>query len=109
MVHKILAELDKDINDAVHVVAARMKTQEAENWKNWVTKNIAAGARNAHRFLKLPEEWQPTAVLTVDGITTAAPTELIKGYASKYDQLWNGRSKSGDTSNTDEPWRGGRY
>ncbi len=70
----IVKELDGDVTDAVNAMAMQLKSNEAKAWKDWVRRNIAAGARNAHRFLRLPEEWRPTTVLSDDGVTTAAPT-----------------------------------
>ncbi len=102
----IVHDLDADINRALQAAAARLKQQEAERWREWVSKNISAGARNAHRFLRLPDEWRPTTVISLDGVTTAAPSELIMGYERKYSTLWNGGEDGGSGGGGDPPWRG---
>ncbi len=105
----VMEELDEDVTGAVDKVAAAVKAQAASAWRDWVTKNINAGARNAHRFLRLPDEWRPTTVLDMDGVTTAAPTELLRGYAKKYGALWNGDAPDAAGGDTDVPWRGARW
>jgi hypothetical protein len=82
-----------------------------------VTENIAHGARNAHKFLRLHPDWRPTTALTVDGIATADPLKLLDKYVRKYDGLWNssgggghdGRGDhhrdSGGGAGNDKPWR----
>ncbi len=85
----ILRELDEDVTSAANAAAARLKNREAQEWRDWISQNLAAGARNAHRFLRLPIEWQPSTVVTEDGVITADPVELIRGYAKKYNVLWN--------------------
>ncbi len=102
----ILGELDAEITSAVNTVAAKLRNQEAQGWRDWISKNLAAGARNAHRFLRLPTEWRPSTVITEDGVVTADPNELVKGYADKYHSLWNGATGKGDERTDDVPWRG---
>ncbi len=87
-----------DCTHALHEeVQARLKraadahrVAAAASWRTWVTENIAHGARNAHRFLRLHTDWRPTTALNVDGITTADPRQLLDGYVRKHDKLWNG-------------------
>ncbi len=67
-------------------------------WKEWLLKNIEAGARNAHKYLKVPEAWRPTTTLTVDGVVTADPLQLLDSYRRKYVGLWNGRDADVDAT-----------
>ncbi len=64
-----------------------------EGWRSWVLENIANGAKNAHKYLRLPTEWRPTTSITIDGVVTADPARLLQGYATKYDALWNGAER----------------
>ncbi len=57
-------------------------------WAEWVRANIDSGARNAHKYLQLPTEWRPTTCVTVDGIVTADPVQVLGGYNDKYRQMW---------------------
>ncbi len=70
--------------------AAAHKAAKLNGWRAWVAEDIANGARNAHRYLKLPAEWRPTTTLTIDGVLTAEPRKLLENYTRKYDALWNG-------------------
>ncbi len=70
-------------------LAAECKAARIESWRSWVGENIANGAKNAHRYLRLPEEWRPTTSITVDGVVSADPRNLLAAYAKKYDTLWN--------------------
>ncbi len=61
-------------------------------WAEWVRANIDSGARNAHKYLQLPMEWQPTTAVTPDGVITADPVLVLGGYNDKYRRMW----ESGD-------------
>ncbi len=81
--------------------AADDRAAKREGWRSWVTENIASGARNAHRYLRIPVEWRPTTQLTIDGVVTADPALLLQGYATKYDALWNGPVPQRDDGGAD--------
>ncbi len=81
--------------------AADDRAARREGWRSWVMENIANGARNAHRYLRIPVEWRPTTQLTIDGIVTADPALLLQGYATKYDALWNGAAPRQDVDGKD--------
>ncbi len=42
-------------------------------WKAWILDGIEAGARNSHRFLRVPEAWRPTTTLTTGGMQIQVP------------------------------------
>ncbi len=85
--------------------AAATKRDEAQAWRDWILKNPSAGARNAHRFLRLPGEWRSATVLVARGVTSAAPAALIDGYYSKSGGLLNGEEGDVSTAGVDGPWQ----
>ncbi len=115
---ELIKGIRDDINQEVARAAADDKAAEVDEWKRWIAANIDSGAKNAHRFLALPEEWQPTVMTTADGVHTSSPPKLLEAYRRKYDGLWNGRatpaaarvdtSQSRDVPPTDDgswkPW-----
>ncbi len=107
---RVVDELADQVSMRLDKVASRAKKVDAQKWREWVTKNLQAGARNAHRYLRLPEEWRPVTVLDPDGVATAAPTSLVEGYAAKYNCLWNGGGVDvgGSVGTADVPWQGVR-
>ncbi len=100
-------ELAEEVARRLDQVAAAARKAHASKWKDWIMTNLHAGARNAHRFLRLPEEWRPTTVLDPDGVLTAAPTQLLEGYADKYSGLWNGHARAQCTAAPRKPWQEG--
>ncbi len=82
-------ELELRIGEMASEAEKDNKRRDREGWTEWIRANIEAGARNAHRFLRLPMEWQPTCALTIDGIVTADPLKVLSGYADKYIRLWD--------------------
>ncbi len=109
--------LHEEVQNRLKQAADAHRVAATASWRTWVTENIAHGARNAHRFLRLHADWRPTTALNVDGITTADPRQLLSGYVRKYDRLWNGpsgqtrtdRGGRGDgqvcEAQRDKPWR----
>ncbi len=79
------------INHGVIQAAKADKAADIHKWKQWIADNIESGARNAHKYLSLPEEWQPTVLTDADGIHTSSPPKLLDAYRRKYDELWNHR------------------
>eukprot|EP00972_Heterocapsa_arctica_P025376 3737330-Heterocapsa_arctica.AAC.1 len=52
--------------------------ERLEGWKTWVNQAADQGARNAHKFSKLPQEWKPTTTPSQDGQVTADPLGLLE-------------------------------
>ncbi len=97
------------VQEQLKRVTTADRTARREGWRNWILENIANGARNAHRYLRMPAEWRPTTALTVDGVVTADPAVLLQTYSTKYDALWNGASgaeggRGGDNGRAAPPW-----
>ncbi len=91
--------------------AAAERAARIDGWRQWVTQNLDNGARNAHKYLRIPGEWRPSTTLTVDGVVTADPQALLAGYAAKYDRLWNDaararRERRGQQQAREPPQRG---
>ncbi len=105
-----LDSLSDEVTRRLDRMAAVAKRGHDQRWREWIQANLNAGARNAHRFLRLPEEWRPTTLLDPDGVITAAPTGLIDGYSAKYNGLWNGGGGAeGQTAGerAGKPWQCG--
>ncbi len=94
----LLATVREGIDHGVVQAARADKAAETLKWKQWIADNIESGARNAHRYLSLPEEWRPTVQTDADGVHTSSPPKLLDAYRRKYDELWNRRpcSQVGD-------------
>ncbi len=90
----LLVEVRGGINQGVIRAANADKADEVNSWKQWIAANIESGARNAHKFLALPEEWRPTVLADADGIHSSSPPKLLDAYRRKYDELWNHRARS---------------
>ncbi len=88
--------LHDETQAGLDAAAAAHRAAKIDAWRQWVAENLANGARNAHKYLRLPAEWRPTTTLSVDGIVTADPRELLASYARKYDGLWNGDKRERD-------------
>ncbi len=100
--------LGEELDVKLNAIAAGTKRRAEHEWKAWILRNLHSGAKNAHKFLRLPEEWRPTTVIDPDGVTTADPLQLIEGYREKYDALWNQGEGRAATDNDRKPWeRGG--
>ncbi len=77
---------------------------ERQAWTDWIRRNVDAGAKNAHRHLQLPVEWQPTEVLCPDGVVTADPMKVLGAYATKYNGLWEDDDDDGEYIGDAEGW-----
>ncbi len=93
-----------EVQRAAQAAMAKEDALHKHEWKTWVADGIAAGARNAHRFLRLPTEWRPTTTVLNDGVVTADPLHLLEGYAQKYDKLWNPDARKSDADDA-APWK----
>ncbi len=91
-----LGDLELKINELAAGAEKESRRREKAEWEDWVRCNIDAGARNAHRFLRLPVEWQPTCTLAIDGVVTADPLKVLSGYAEKYIGLWTDDDDDGE-------------
>ncbi len=65
-------------------------------WTSWLRDGIDSGARNAHRYLKVPQEWRPQAVRNPDGVVTASPAAIVDAYRTKYVTRWNGSADAAE-------------
>ncbi len=86
LIDRLMAAVDRvgeTTQTRLRHAAAAHKSAKLEGWRAWVAENLANGARNAHKYLKLPVEWRPTTSLTVDGVLTAEPRKLLENYAGK--------------------------
>ncbi len=102
--HQIITEIDQIVADfrQMSSAAAAHETKEAlDAWTSWLKQNIDTGARHAHVYLQLPDEWRPTTAVTPDGVVTGDPMRLLESYADKYNTMWNDGHKE-DNMDEDE-------
>ncbi len=85
-----LQRIIEEVSDLADQADAERQRVERAEWAAWVRSNIDSGARNAHRFLQLPTEWQPTTALSIDNVVTADPLRLLEDYTVKYQNFWDG-------------------
>ncbi len=97
---RCLTEARATVNKGLYAAAEGGKRKGLEEWREWIRRNVDSGARHAHKYLALPEEWQPTTLLTADGVLSSNPLQLIDSYRLKYDRLWNRRAHDGDAGHT---------
>ncbi len=91
----------------VEEAAASCKKAQIEAWTAWIRRGIDAGARNAHRFTRVPPAWKPQPQVAPDGIITAEPSRVVAAYRAKYSKRWNGPEAANgeDRPRTQAPWR----
>ncbi len=106
-----------EITAKMDAAAAAERAAAYKGWKDWLLRNIDSGARNAHKYLRLPVQWRPTTTLVADGVVSADPLRLLDGYRNKYMKLWQGCDADDDgtrcggdsaenrTDNHAKPWR----
>ncbi len=63
---------------------AEMERRELAGWRDWLNKDADAGARNAHLYSRLPEEWRPDEVVTERGTVSADPAEFLQDQRNHY-------------------------
>ncbi len=83
-------ELRLEVTREMDKAASTARAEAHRQWREWLVHNIDAGARNAHKYLRIPEIWRPTTTLVTDGVVTADPLKLLDGYRTKYKGLWQG-------------------
>ncbi len=82
-------ELNSELTAAEH---GEMK-EVRDAWRDWVAEGAAAGAKHAHKAVKLPTAWMPTVTDDpLTGVVTADPMKLLAGQRREYAKLWNARS-----------------
>ncbi len=58
--------------------------------RTWLLQTIDSVARNAHKYLRIPEPWRPTTTIVTDGVVSADPLKLLDGYRGECMGLWDG-------------------
>ncbi len=91
----------------VEEAAESHKKAQLEAWTAWIRRGIDAGARNAHRFSRVPPAWKPQPQVTPDGIVTTEPSKVVAAYRAKYSQRWNGPAAmhGEDRPRMNAPWK----
>ncbi len=98
----------QELADRAHALAvdadSERRAKERNDWATWIKSNADSGARNAHRFMQLPTEWQPTTTLTIDGVITADPMRVLESYTTKYRDLWHDDDDDHDFCSNEDGW-----
>ncbi len=92
------ARVDLTLSDLQRRHAAAVaadKRDKAEAWREWIREGFQNGARNAHAFTRLPNEWQPSVEVTAAGAVTADPAAVLEGQREKYKRLWSATDQRG--------------
>ena len=84
-----IADLEAKLTRQAEAVDVHDKKQEGDGWKEWIGSDWNKGARNAHKYSRLPAEWVPTEVSRhEDGEITSAPADVLEDLRSKYAERW---------------------
>ncbi len=84
-----LSELLQRLREEAARKESEGEAEAVKAWKNWVAEGIDRGARNAHAYSKLPNEWVPTAELEEGTrILRSSPTALLQAQRNKYRDRW---------------------
>ncbi len=102
-----IKEIRAEIGVRVDAIADQVKARHVDAWTRWIRTGIDAGARNAHRFTRLPPQWRPQPLVAPDGILSADPGKTIEAYREKYARRWNADAERGDVDRprTAAPWQ----
>ncbi len=101
-----IRDLRKRVGERADNIAEAIRKQHEEEWVAWLRKGIDKGAKNAHRYLRLPAQWRPQPMADADGILSSDPAKLIDSHRSKYLGGWNGQAGEGAeaTPRASAPW-----
>ncbi len=75
--------------------AAAETSDKLRGWREWLREGFEAGAKHAHAYLRLPEEWRPSTATTPHGLPTADPAAVLEGQRAKYARAWADDGDSG--------------
>ncbi len=85
-----VAETRAAITKCLDEVADESRKRNLEAWTSWMRRGVDSGARNAHKYTKIPQVWRPHAVVTPDGVVSANPANVVDALRTKYVRRWNG-------------------
>ncbi len=81
---------------ARHATAvASARTQRSDAWKEWIRQGAEMGARNAHLFSRLPQQWRPEVVETPSGRLASDPASVLAAQRRKYEAMWKADGRPG--------------
>ncbi len=83
-----VAELRAQLDEAQRRMEGETRAGNDEEWKQWISTGIQAGARNAHAYSRLPTEWQPATARIEGGLMSAAPEALLAEQRDKHRAHW---------------------
>ncbi len=99
-------KLRAEIGDNLDKITERATRDHVEAWTKWLRTGIDQGAKNAHRYLKIPQPWRPQPLVDPDGILTADPERMTEAYRAKYVKRWNNGedTAAADVRRKQSPW-----
>ncbi len=87
-----IRKLRERVGERADDIAEAMRRQHEHEWIAWLREGIDKGAKNAHRYLRLPAQWRPQPMADADGILSSDPAKLVEAYRTKYLGRWNGQA-----------------
>ena len=87
-----------ELVDKAEVEMQKLSAADGAAYRDWMVTALAGGASAAHRALRDPDPWQPTALVQVRGKLRSDPAALLAGE----DKLWG--TEWGADPEAVEPW-----
>ncbi len=103
---EVIQKVRANVAERADTIAERLRQKHEADWAAWLRKGIEAGARNAHRYLRLPEQWRPQPMVSPDGVLSSDPAKMTAAYRKKYLERWNGQAgeDAAAVPRTSAPW-----
>ncbi len=89
------AELYDALRNRHAEAVARTRAELDGKWREWIRCGHESGARNAHAYSKLPQQWRPTVAETSDGGVAADPMSVLTCQRGKYASMWQADEQPG--------------
>ncbi len=89
-----LTAVSVELDAAVKKAEEQEKGEATAAWVDWVRDGVDAGAKNAHRATRIPQQWTPTTTADDDlGILTGDPMKLLAAQRREYAAQWRARDQ----------------
>ncbi len=83
-----IVKLRTDLDAMGRAADHQDRREEEAGWTRWVNDGVNAGARNAHAYSRLPDEWRPTVAAVEGGLMSAAPEAILNEVREKHRRQW---------------------
>jgi len=86
----------EDVATALDPANLEAEAEGRESWDNWLEDGMSRSAKALHRLMKVPVEWQPTAVTRRSGELSAAPQAVLEDYEDTITHFWEAEQDERD-------------